>query len=586
VGLAETAALVASLELRDKGFGSGVTRAEAQLNALNTAANRTGPIGSTVSRSFSVITRSASGLSGALNHAKGAIGGFISGPLGLLGLGAGVFSIAGLFKESIGEAKSFGDEVFRLTALTGQAVGPTSQIAAALEHFGVAGDDAIKVASFFEKNAFKLSGTTKLAEKFTAKYGLTLVDATGKLVDFNTAILRGAAYWNDKAIPAGQKAAGLAAIFGRNYTQLIPILTAGPQKIQAAMEEAQSVGLTLTKDNIEQLAKAREATLKWGTSFAGLKLQAGLTLLPLLTDLQTGLTGFLAGGGKDQIISVLKEGIGFAKQLGGAIVTIGGAFRTAWGAIPPEFRQLLLTGLVANKALKVVFGFDPLKIVGGGIADVLGGAFKGFLGRGSSAANAMWVQGAGIGGANAGGPANLLTKVISIGAIVGSALAVFETWQSVNDANSKQATEVQQTATDWLKKQPSKADLETGLAGVEQGINDIRSNPLNVLVQGDALQKLDAMKAAIEAQLAKLDMINTSINGIQLLQLPGVQSFLSREHGDSPMPSLGPRSPRGPGIRDPGGRGGTHIVTPVFVTGRDVTHVQDTKTRVGPAPQF
>jgi hypothetical protein len=174
-----------------------------------------------------------------------------------------------------------------------------------------------------------------------------------------------------------------------------------------------------------------------------------------------------------------------------------------WKGMPKELQSLLVAGLVANK------------LTGGLVTKGIGGAVGGAFGaiRGGSRANPVFVQdvsGVGAGGGSpvtgkGGGIAGKLIQAVSIVSIAADAFAVFQTWQDVNAKSSAAAQDAQDNLTNWLKTSPKREDLVNGLAAVDKGLADIQSNPLNVLVQGDAINKLEAMKTTLQNKLAALD---------------------------------------------------------------------------------
>ncbi len=371
MALGETARLVATLELQDK-FSHTAQAATTQLNKLE---------GSTIvaGRGFAGVSRLAAGAGGALTTFKSRLGGIISGPLGLLGLGAGLYSVGNLLGSSIGQAKDFGAEVLRLNALTGEATKQTSELAAAFEHFGISTEDSQRVVGFAEKNLFKYGGTAKAAKTFQDKYGLSLRDSTGHLKDFNTILLDSADFFNNKAIPAQQKAAGLAVIYGKSWQTLIPILSAGRQTIADVEQEAAKLGLTLTDKNLADLVQLRDATRQWDTSLAGLKLQIGLVLVPELLKLTNAASGFLASGGREQIVGFFQNLVTFGDQAGQVIqndvIPVFKGIYGAWQSVPSELRDLIIKGFAADRTIKFLFGFSPASLVISGLKELIGSKF-------------------------------------------------------------------------------------------------------------------------------------------------------------------------------------------------------------------
>ena len=389
MSFADTARLISSLELQDK-FSGPAAAAEKSLGGLEQKSNF-------VQKGFGIMGQAVSGVGGAFSTLKGRIGQLISGPLGMLGLGAGLFSVFGLIKGGIEQAGDFAKEVGRLAAVTGLSTDSTSRLAGAFHHFGIETDTALAIAGMAEKNLFKLGGTTKAADKFLEKYGFSLVDSSGKLKDFNSLLLDTSDFFKNAQIPAATKAAALAAIYGKNWQALIPILGAGRVAISDAEEEAQALGLTLTKDNLASLSKLKTATRDWGTALGGLKLQLGLAVVPLLTDLTTGATNFLkttdefGRTGSQRIVGFFKDLIDFGKQAFGVIenqvVPVVKKVIEGWNDLPAPLKGLLVKGVSGNFAIKFLLGFDPVAIAGaagaavaGKLAGTVAGAFGSFIG--------------------------------------------------------------------------------------------------------------------------------------------------------------------------------------------------------------
>lgn len=483
-----------SILLVAKDLASGnINKVKGELGGLSTQ-------GKVAAIGLGTAERAATGLSGALSHAKG----FLTSNLGLLGLGAGAFSLAGGFEAGISRAEEMALAVEKLTALTGMGAHEASQYLAVFEKFGVDGTTTVRLLGFMEKAIGANTLTTAKAEAFQTKYGIALVDSSGKAKSAGDVFNELLAFENGNAT-ASQKAATAAALLGRNYVALLPVLKQSPKAFAEAAQEADKLGLTLkTAQDVKNVQAFIAAQRNAKDALAGLEVQVGLLVMPDLTGVLKTFTSFVVQN-KTQILGFFQDALGFAKQVGAAVMTIGGAFKSAWEAIPPQFRQLLLEGFVANKAIKMVFGIDPIKIAEGGIGSALKGALGGLFQRGASPAAPVYTKEVGVAGVpgapGGGGIGSKLATAVSIVSIAADALAVFTTWQNVNAQSSAAAQAAADNETAWLKKQPSKADLERGLAAVKTGIDQITSNPLNVLVQGDALDKLRQMQSDIQQQL-------------------------------------------------------------------------------------
>lgn len=452
-----------------------------------------GTMGSKLGGAFKTLETGAGRIGGAFNHAKGAIGGLLSGPLGVLGLGAGILSVGGALNNGIAKAQGWGLQIEKLQGITHGTAEELSGLLAVTEKYGLSNERLAQIAGFTEKTLGNLekgltdtgqalagvkgpsdavaaaqerlqvatlrlteaeaNRKTKLstlvaaqngvadaqraltkaqseggaavggADKFLKDYGFDIRDSGGKVKDFNTLLLTFTDYWNGNTAQ-GLKAAAAAKLFGRGYADLVPILNLGSQGIKDAEEEAKALGLTLTQDNVRDLAKAREATRQWGDALGGLELQIGLGLLPRLTELATWATEFV-GSHRDQIVGFFKDAGTFASKAAGDIGQLAGAAGAFWNAIPGPLRDLIVKGYIADRTVKFLFGFDAPAAIGKAL---FGGSF---FARGSSPANPMYVSGGGMGVAGAGGGVGLLTMALTAATID---LLVVGLGQAVADA--------------------------------------------------------------------------------------------------------------------------------------------------------
>lgn len=411
--------------------------------------------------------------------------------------------------------------------------------------------------------------TTK-AEALQKRYGIALLDATGKALPFEKVLGNVADYYNSNA-SASDKAYVAATVFGRGYAQLIPILKLGASGIADAEQAAKDFGLVLTAQNAEDLAKYREAVREAGDAVSGLELQLGLMVIPDLTSAlkaasdwarnhRGDIEGFFRGA-----LDTAKTVVGFVT--GSLIPTVQGLASTAkgfWDSIPGPLRDIIVKGFIADRTINFLFGLSPGKLVfslagdvaGPIVSRLIGGLAGGIFARGATPASPMFVAdvtgGLGGGAANliGGGKATLASMLLKglvgglvaaggsmllgsalkqgvdpgaiggaiggagamigggalafgpIGAIVGSIAAVVQTQQTISQQSTDQATKVHGDLTNLIATQPDRAKLQQALDGVNKGINDIQANPLNVLVSGDALDQLKAMRDDLRSKLA------------------------------------------------------------------------------------
>ena len=440
---AETANLLVKLSLQNNLTGP-LQAATGRVSAMSNV------LGGTASN-FALVKQAAgatgTAIAGMASHLKGVI----TGPLGLLGLGAGLFTVGGLLKAGTEEASSFGLEVAKLAALTGLSVETTSALSSALDHFGISGDAAVRTVGMITKNIGMIVNTKAGLAGFAKTFGLTLTDAKGRLVDVNQEILRTADYFNNKSIPATTKAAALQKLYGRQWQSLIPFLSAGRKGIIEAEQAAKDLGLTLTAQNVNDLKKYRENFLTLGDAAKGLQLQLGLVLIPALSDLAKSFTGFLREGGTGKIVAFFKDLVQKAKDLGvvitGTIIPtlsgLAGAAKGFWDTIPAPLRDLLFKGIVADRTIHFLFGVSPINLAKNLLGDIVGPIFNQFAARGATPANPLFVADVtgGLGGAAglaegaaaAAGGVGLLTVALSAGTLAAVGVAFVSAMQQVPD---------------------------------------------------------------------------------------------------------------------------------------------------------
>jgi hypothetical protein len=404
-----------------KGVFTLEDNATPNVNKIKSSLGGLGGAGATAGSALSVVERGAVGMGNALNHAKGFVSNLVSGPLGLIGLGAGLLTVGGAIKETIGTANDLASAIEKLAPLTGDTAEQISGLLAVFNKFGISTDIATTRIAFMEKAVGTLALSSKSAAKFQAEFGFSVLDSSGKVKDANTLILQAADYWKGSA-SAAEKAAFEAKLFGRGFADMIPILNLGSKGILDAEKAAASLGLTLTATNVQDLQKYQAQMRETGDVIGGLKLQITLGLLPTITDLAKGFASFITDHRTD-ITTFFKNAVSVAKEVGGALSTLGRAAAGAWSAIPPPLRDLMLQALIGNKVIKTVFGINILGTVEGAVGSIIGQITSKAVAA-TVASKIMvqhvWVDNPGFGGPG-GGPATAVEDAGGAAAIGGSA---------------------------------------------------------------------------------------------------------------------------------------------------------------------
>jgi hypothetical protein len=234
-------------------------------------------------------------LHSSLTKVKGAAGSAGAG-LAKFGAAAAKLAAAALLAVTTGlglathHADQYGVTVARVAKITGMATEASSKLVAVFEKYGLEGDAAIRTIGMLQKNVGTYTASAKAAAKFTTQFGFSLKDANGHVKDANTLILQAADYFNNKHIPASQRALLESKLFGRQWQALVPILALGSAGIKEAGDEAAKLGLVLTAQNAGSLAEYHKSTIALNESLGGLQLMLALLVMPALIAVSTWVT--------------------------------------------------------------------------------------------------------------------------------------------------------------------------------------------------------------------------------------------------------------------------------------------------------
>ena len=534
-----------------------ISKVRGELGGLGTA-------GGVASGSMGKIGSAVSSMGGAMKHAGGQVMGLVSN-IGMFAGAAGIGGIGAAIGTSINKVESLGNATLKLTQITGESAQSMSSLIAVGAQWGVGQDALTTSASMYEKMVGKLSMTvaagvtvqdkaaqqsllvkkarleqagasTKAVDaelklikanqtaqlpanklvQLQQQYGVTLTDSTGHALAYSVALGNIADAY--KAAGTAAEKAKIAAVasqvMGRGYAAMIPMLALGKKGLQDAEAEAQALGATLTEANMAQLASLRTVSHKWDDTLSGMEIQVGLTVIPALTSIGDAANKYLGDpNNRKSILGAITTIESVAGQVASAIVNIGSALAGIWAKIPGPMQQLLVGGIVANKAAGWLFGTSPLK-AGMGVASSLVGNILGKVPGVSSVAGAMGLEGQrvfvtnwpmslggnipagagdavkgaiGAGGAaevgNAGamltGGAAVAGAALSVGAVAAVAGVAIDQYSKISnqgDALAKQATEFVKTADlpALLRGQAALVTAAKDLAG-QAGYNPLAS---------------------------------------------------------------------------------------------------------------
>lgn len=202
----------------------------------------------------------------------------------------------------------------------------------AMEMSGSSIEDVKKgVTNITSALAGMASGTENADKKFAA-IGVSLTDAEGNFKSTEDVLLDTI---DSLASMEDETARNAAAneIFGKGYSELLPLLNSGRAGIAALMKEAEDYGVVMSEDAVKASAEFSDSLERLEKTFQGLKEGAMSEFLPSITAIIDGLSLILSGdmSGTDKIsqgvqnlLTTLQEAIpdivAFVTSVAGAVL--------------------------------------------------------------------------------------------------------------------------------------------------------------------------------------------------------------------------------------------------------------------------
>lgn len=228
-----------------------------------------------VVRDFNRVGDASQGLAARLRTVGTEAGGM--GGLVKAGAAAGAAALVAFAAKSVDAYFDMAQSILAFQRASGASAEQASAMVAAFDDMGIAADVGAKavfqLGKRLDENASKLAG-----------YGVNAVRGADGNVDLAETLKEVADAYVGTTDPA-QRAALVAAAFGKSGQQLIPILEQGRQGIEDLYASAEATGQILTQDEVQQVEDFRLAIDELNDAMRQFQLEAGKALVPILTDL-------------------------------------------------------------------------------------------------------------------------------------------------------------------------------------------------------------------------------------------------------------------------------------------------------------
>ena len=192
------------------------------------------------------------------------------------------------------------------------------------------------------------NGVEGADDKFTA-LGVSLKDNEGNLKTTESVLLDtidALASMEDET----QRNAAANEIFGKNYTELLPLLNAGADGINDLMQEAEDYGMVMSEDAVKASADFSDSLDRLKGTFEGLKNSAMAEVLPALSQLIDGISLVMSGDmtGTEKISSGIENLLGKLNEAIPRIVTFVGDVAGAVLEAAPQILGSLAEGITST----------------------------------------------------------------------------------------------------------------------------------------------------------------------------------------------------------------------------------------------
>lgn len=195
------------------------------------------------------------------------------------------FSVGEFIHSSIQEFENLAGSVRNIQRVTGGTVGEVSDLRGAMQLAGVDADSTSSAFRIFSKHLSDASLDADKLSQMNSRLGGSITDANGALLPMSQLLPVVADKFKD--MPNGVEKTALATeLFGRNGTQLIPVLNKGSAGMAELADKASQLGLVLDDQAMTIFANAKTATREYDAALQGMKVTIGESLLPVLEAFQ------------------------------------------------------------------------------------------------------------------------------------------------------------------------------------------------------------------------------------------------------------------------------------------------------------
>jgi hypothetical protein len=231
-------------------------------------------------------------LGSSLKQAEGQLNSFgkVVGSVGTAIKALGIGLIVKQLVDFASSTVSMADNLNKMSQRTGVSVEELSGLAHAAELSDVGVDGLEKSLKKLSVTMSDAAAGNKEARDNLASLGASATDANGKMRPTSD-VLAQIADRLSKAKDGAEKTALAVKVFGKSGSDMIPMLNQGSAGLKAMQEEAQRLGLVLSKDDAQAAEDLKDNFTRLTNAVQGLMLHFMSGLMPALERVYNSMTG-------------------------------------------------------------------------------------------------------------------------------------------------------------------------------------------------------------------------------------------------------------------------------------------------------
>ena len=199
--------------------------------------------------------------------------------------------------DTVKEIAQSGDEIDKESQKLQISAELYQKLAYAMDMSGSSISDISKGIKNITNELAKAEKGTKGAGAQFEELGITLKNTDGTMKDAETVLMETIdALANMENETQRNKAAN--DIFGKSYSELLPLLNEGSEGIHALMQEAEDYGMVMSNDAVKASAEYDDSLTRLDGTIKGVKTRIVQEFLPSLTDIADGFSDMANGSDK------------------------------------------------------------------------------------------------------------------------------------------------------------------------------------------------------------------------------------------------------------------------------------------------